>query len=1602
MKKLIIFFLLMLAVPKGLLAQTYTVGPGGNYSTLYDAFYDINNANISGALTFQIIGNITETNTAELQPSGNGNGSYYTSVLIYPTSSGLKIDGDLDAPLINLNGATNVTIDGRVNGTGSTIDLILTNVNTGSSASTIQFIESAQNNTVKYCTIKGAETSATSGVIFFSTATTGTGNDGNTIDNNNITSDAAGRPINAIYSLGSSGYENSGITISNNNIYNFLKNGTSSNGILFSSFTTTCTISNNSFYETASFAPTASVTYNIIQINNTSGTGFTVTNNFIGGRLASCGGSPLTKTNAYNSTFIGISLNVGTGSASSIQNNTINNFDWSNSATAPWTGINILGGAVNVGTITGNTIGATTGTGSIAITGGGSGTNIIGINIGSTGTVDCENNTIGSVTAATGSSTDANNFTGINKTATAGTTTISNNTIGSTSTGSSINASSTSTAAAQSVIGINSAGSGTITISTNTIANLNNNSSSTSTTVRGKITGIASSGGTNTISNNVIHDLAIANANDATNQTASVSGLSLTGNTSVKTITGNTIYNLSNTYSSFTGSVVGIFFLGSTGANVVSGNFINSLSVSSSSSAAFIYGINISAGATTYSNNIISLGGATATTIYGIYETGTSGNNNNFYFNTIYIGGSTGSSSIKSYDIYSAVTTNSRDFRNNILSNARSGSSGSNEHYSLFIVSTGGTITCDYNDYFVSGTGGTIGNYGGNKLSLPIVTGQDAHSSSSDPQFAGTGTTATDYKPGASLQGITGTGITIDYSSSSRNLTPTMGAWEMSINKWIGTTSNDWNTTSNWTGGVIPGTDANIIFDSSPVNDCYLDADHSVTNITNAQSSHPLVTNGHKLTIKGSLVFSNGAKINASSTSSTIDFAGSSAQNIPASAFVSDQVYNLTIENSNNVTFNGTLIILNNFTTTTGQLNAFANSPTLVFGGSSAQTIGTGQLASNRVYNLTINNSAGVSLNSDLTVDNTLTVTAGILTLGSSKSLTLKGSLSLTGQIDPSASGTTLIFAGTSVQSIPSGAFSNSNKVYNLTINNPNNVTFSGTIDLLNTLTTTSGRLDASTNNPTFTLGGSSAQTLDAVQFVSNKAYNLTIDNSAGVTLNSDFTVDNDMTISSGSFTISAPRLLTVTGTLTNSVGNTGLVIKSGSNGNDGKLINNSSSVGGTVEMSYTGGNNGSAAIYHYFVPPVASMSFDNSSVYNAGVDLGLSSFNGDLVNYSEVAAGSNKDNGWQYFDGYNGTTAFNSLISSMGYNIHSQSNDKITFKGALNGGAASFGPLSFTNLGWNLVGNPYPCNYDLHGISLLTGSGDGVDNTVYFNNNGGYAIWNVELGLGTSGFSSIMPPMQGFFVHTTSTGKTLSLPTTSKTSSAAAPSRSKGYDLVKTVKLVLNNGEVPDETIVCVVDKATSGFDSDFDAYKFFGGGTATPFIYTEVNSIKYALNAIPDPGSSTVNIPVTVILKSAGTYKIDITEFENLDGYNVVLKHGSDVTILSKGSSYSFTSGAGTLTDFQLVINNVITGVENVAPEKLKTWYSNNYFYISCPTEMASGNANLVIYDIQGRPVLNNNPISLTPGQIIQLPLNLRTGVYITHILINNQTFVSKIVVF
>jgi len=500
----IVFFLTALTAT----AQTIeTVGSSGaTYTTLKGAFDAINSGTLTGSISLQVVAGTTETVTAVLNESGSGSANY-TDILIYPTTAALTITGSLTAPLIDLNGADHVTIDGRVNASGTTASLTIVNTSTGNTAatSTIRFINDAISNLVEYCYVKGSSTIASSGIFFFSTAGAGTGNDNNSISNNYITN-GGGRPLNAIFAAGTAGKENSGNIISNNNIYDFVHGSTGNCGIQLLNDNTDFSILNNSFYETTAWNP-SNTSFSVININNTSGNNFILSGNYIGGRAPICGGAAWTKGGGGRDGFTCINMNVGTITASSIQGNTIQNFNYSNNSnTRDFTGINIGAGSVNVGTISGNIIGSGSGNGSIT------GSNVAvlsGIIMTGSGTVTVENNIIGALTNnAVGSHIFAINS------SVSGNFTIRNNTIGSTATVNSIYDAGNNTGNTQLVYGIYSTGGGSGIISGNTIANLANNTAAAGS----MIAAINYSGGasTTTISKNFISNLL------PTNNTATV------------------------------------------------------------------------------------------------------------------------------------------------------------------------------------------------------------------------------------------------------------------------------------------------------------------------------------------------------------------------------------------------------------------------------------------------------------------------------------------------------------------------------------------------------------------------------------------------------------------------------------------------------------------------------------------------------------------------------------------------------------------------------------------------------------------------------------------------------------------------------------------------------------------------------------------------------------------------------------------------------------------------------------------------------------------------------------------------------------------------
>ena len=191
----------------------------GSYSTLKAAFDKINDGTHRGTINIKIGKNSTEVASAVLNASGTKWLKLYVSV-----NSALRwvlhVTGNLSGnPLINLNGADNVTIDGINSGE----TCLLLEIQIPMQIPAIQFINDATYNTVKTATFI-VPTVVLLQVLLFWNHHGANGNDNNTIEYCKIY-DGASTPYVAIYSAGTTttaARYNSNNTISNNEIFNFI------------------------------------------------------------------------------------------------------------------------------------------------------------------------------------------------------------------------------------------------------------------------------------------------------------------------------------------------------------------------------------------------------------------------------------------------------------------------------------------------------------------------------------------------------------------------------------------------------------------------------------------------------------------------------------------------------------------------------------------------------------------------------------------------------------------------------------------------------------------------------------------------------------------------------------------------------------------------------------------------------------------------------------------------------------------------------------------------------------------------------------------------------------------------------------------------------------------------------------------------------------------------------------------------------------------------------------------------------------------------------------------------------------------------------------
>jgi hypothetical protein len=734
----------------GTLCGTASIGPTGTYPTITAAvaaaaangaacplIWELQAAYLSTAEpAFPIVVptmGLNATNTITLRPEA---GATNLSV----TSAGSQT--------FRFDGGSYFTIDGRPGGVGTTSQLTIEN--TALAGMAVQYQLDARNNAIRYCSVKGANNTTTGGVIVFGNALSGgMGNSNNTIANCNVF-DSATLPNNLISSENTTGgVFNSGNTVTDCKLYNFFSAGAISCGIKLAAGNSAWTITNNSIYQTGSRTYTTGAIHNGINFTAATGTGYTVTGNFIGGTAPSCGSTAMTMGGTIATRFFGISCAVGTGGVTSVfNNNTISNIALTTSSGATGgviVGFNITGTGANV-TFNGNTVGSTSATGALTATATTTGATIIGISTSASGNVAITNNNIGGFTCLGSAGTIATNNTGI--LSTGGNNTITGNVVGSTTVANSMaNAASTGTGVG-SVVGISVSSALVNTISNNTVQNLTNSNGGTGASLT---RGIVATSGINTIQNNIVRNLSTACPQTGTGTSASLMGIVNSATTAggAQIVSGNTVESLASTTTTGAVTLSGMTISPSTtSVHQIYGNKVTGVGASANTGAAIINGITVLGGTSNFYNNMVVLGvdalGGSLTSAHeynGIFKVAT--NNNNFYFNSVYIGGTGVTAGTPNTYAFRRTGTAVDECKNNIFVNVRSNAGGTATHNTMGLNAIT-TFTTDYNNLWGNGTGyqtGMIGAVGYLALSdWKTGTTQEASSLFANPNF----TSATD------------------------------------------------------------------------------------------------------------------------------------------------------------------------------------------------------------------------------------------------------------------------------------------------------------------------------------------------------------------------------------------------------------------------------------------------------------------------------------------------------------------------------------------------------------------------------------------------------------------------------------------------------------------------------------------------------------------------------------------------------------------------------------------------------------------------------------------------------------------------------------------
>ncbi len=322
---------------------------------------------------------------------------------------------------------------------------------------------------------------------------------------------------------------------------------------------------------------------------------------------------------------------------------------------------------------------------------------------------------------------------------------------------------------------------------------------------------------------------------------------------------------------------------------------------------------------------------------------------------------------------------------------------------------------------------------------------------------------------------------------------------------------------------------------------------------------------------------------------------------------------------------------------------------------------------------------------------------------------------------------------------------------------------------------------------------------------------------------------------------------------------------------------------------------------------------------------------------------------------------------------------------------------------GYNLLGNPYPSTIDALAF-LITNPG-----TIYFwtHQSQGAGISNyatfttagsVAATAGGPQPNGKIQTGQGFMFETATTRNAIF-----SNEMRIGNNENQFYKSITDKNRFWLNLNSPTTTfnqiLIGYMSNATQGIDVAFDG-KIFGNPTTA--IYSRIDNEDFVIQAkgLPFLNSDIINLGFKAAI--AGNYSIEIDHLEGLfnDNQDIFLKDhftGSETNL--KLTNYSFSTAEGTFNDrFEIIYSsNPLSASNTFDPKNAIIFAQNHELHIQTGLSKME---NLKVYDIRGRLIYEQNYIN--QNQIILKNLKAQEQVLIVKIFLDNQTFITKKVVY